>query len=86
MLVYQEKVINMEHEYETTLNGGIVSVVLNVHLPSYLDRLESVYFEGVDITSILDKNTLTALSMEAENALTGANDGSHTIPGPYPTL
>lgn len=69
------KVANMEHEYTTTLNGGIVTVVLNVHLPSYLDRLESVYFEGVDITSILDQNTLTALSMEAERAYSGANVG-----------
>ena len=74
------------HEYETTLNGGIVTVYLDADLPSYLDRLDSVWFEGVNITSILDKNTLTALDMEAERALSGANDGSHTIPGPYPTL
>ena len=74
------------HEYETTLNGGIVTVYLDTDLPSYLDRLDSVWFEGVNITSILDKNTLTALDMEAERALSGANDGSHAIPGPYPTL
>ena len=61
----------MEHEYTTTLNGGIVTVVLNVHLPAYLDRLESVWFEDVEITSILDQNTLTALSMEAERAYSG---------------
>ena len=68
------KVLTMqtiEHEYQTTLNGGIVTVYLNVHLPSYLDRLESVWFEGVDVTSILDNNTLTALSMEAEHAYSG---------------
>lgn len=59
------------HEYETTLNGGIVTVCLDTDLPSYLDRLDSVWFEGVNITSILDKNTLTALDMEAERALSG---------------
>lgn len=65
----------MEHEYTTTLNGGIVSVYLELSVPSYLDRLQSVWFEGVEITSILDQATLTALSMEAERALTGANVG-----------
>ena len=74
------------HEYETTLNGGIVTVCLDTSLPSYLERLDSVWFEGVNITSILDKNTLTALDMEAECALSGSNDGSDAIPGPYPTL
>lgn len=59
------------HEYTTTLNGGIVQVYIDLSLPAYLDRLDSVYFETVDITSILDKNTLTALSMEAERAISG---------------
>lgn len=59
------------HDYQTTLNGGIVTVVLDLSIPSYLDRLVSVYFESVDVTSILDKNTLTALSMEAEHAYSG---------------
>ena len=61
----------MEHEYTTTLNGCIVTVVLDLDIPSYLDRLISVNFECVDVTSILDKNTLTALSMEAERAYSG---------------
>jgi hypothetical protein len=61
----------MEHEYQTTLNGGIVTVTLDLDCPSYLDRLMSVWFEGTDITSILDKQTLTALSMEAERAYSG---------------
>jgi hypothetical protein len=60
-----------QHHYETTLNGGIVTVTLDLSAPSYVDRLISVYFEGVDVTSILDKNTLTALSMEAEHAYSG---------------
>ena len=61
----------MEHDYTTTLNGGIVTVVLDLECPAYLDRLIAVYFECVDVTSILDKNTLTALSMEAERAYSG---------------
>jgi hypothetical protein len=60
-----------QHEYTTTLNGGIVTVVLDLEIPSYLDRLTAVYFECTDVTSILDKNTLTALSMEAERAYSG---------------
>ena len=59
------------HFYSTTLNGGIVTVELDLTIPSYLDRLVSVYFDGVDIISILDKNTLTALDMEAERAYSG---------------
>jgi hypothetical protein len=61
----------MEHEYTTTLNGGIVTVVLDLEAPSYLDRLISVNFECTDVTSILDKQTLAALSMEAERAYSG---------------
>lgn len=63
------------HEYETTLNGAIVTVYLNTGIASYLSRLDSVWFEGVDVTSILDKNTLTSLDMEAERAYSGANVG-----------
>jgi len=63
------------HDYQTTLNGGIVTVVLDLSIPSYLDRLVSVCFEDVDVSEILDKNTLTALSMEAERAYSGDNVG-----------
>lgn len=73
------------HEYSTTLNGGIVQVYIDLTLPSYMERLNSVYFECTDVTSILDKNTLTALSMEAERAISG-DLPSNDIPGPYPTL
>ena len=65
----------MEHEYTTTLNGGIVIVILDLSAPSYVDRLIAVYHDCTDVTSILDKNTLTALSMEAEHALSGDNVG-----------
>ena len=59
------------HEYSTTLNGGIVQVYIDLSMPSWTERLDSVYFEGVNITSILDRNTLAALSMEAEHAISG---------------
>ena len=59
------------HAYTTTLNGGIVTVYIDTSRPSYMNRLDSVWFEETDITSILDKNTLTALDMEAERALSG---------------
>ena len=63
--------LDTSHFYQTTLNGGIVTVELDLTIPSYLDRLVSVYFDGVDITSILDQNTLTSLDMEAERAYSG---------------
>jgi hypothetical protein len=59
------------HAYTTTLNGGIVTVHIDTSRPSYMNRLDSVWFEETDITSILDQNTLTALDMEAERALSG---------------
>ena len=63
---------NNEFEYQTTLNGGIVTVVLDVSLESWAERLQSVHFDCTDVTSILDKNTLTALDMEAERAYSGS--------------
>lgn len=59
------------HQYTTTLNGGIVIVELDVSMPSYMNRLVAVWVEDTDITSILDKNTITALEMEAERAYSG---------------
>jgi hypothetical protein len=59
------------HQYTTTLNGGIVIVELDVSMPSYMNRLVAVWFEDTDITSILDKQTITALDMEAEHAYSG---------------
>jgi hypothetical protein len=62
---------NTEHEYTTLLNGAPVTVVLDLLIPSYLDRLTAVYFEDTDVSPILDQATLTALSMEAEHAYSG---------------
>lgn len=59
------------HEYTTTLNSGTVQVYLNISLPSWVERLDSVWFEGADVTSILDNQTLQALSIEAERAYSG---------------
>jgi hypothetical protein len=61
----------MKHEYTTTLNGGIVTVELDLSIPSYLPRLVAVWFEETDILSILDQSTITALDMEAERAYSG---------------
>ncbi len=61
----------MKHEYTTTLNGGIITVELDLSIPSYMPRLVAVWFEETDISSILDQNTITALDMEAERALSG---------------
>lgn len=63
------------HQYQTTLNGGIVTVELDLSMPSYMNRLVAVWFEDTDVTSILDKNTITALDMEAERAFSGGNVG-----------
>ena len=63
--------LDTTHLYQTMLNGGIVTVELDLAIPSYLNRLVAVWFEDTDITSILDKQTLTALSMEAERAYSG---------------
>lgn len=57
-----------EFTYDTTLNGGIVTVVIDISMPSYMERLSGVFFEDVEITRFLDKPTLTGLEMEAENA------------------
>lgn len=59
------------HEYTTTLNSGTVQVYLNISMPSWTERLDSVWYEGANVTSILDAQTLQALSMEAEHAYSG---------------
>jgi hypothetical protein len=63
------------HHYSTTLNGGVITVEIDLSIPPYLDRLTAVWFEDTDVSGILDANTLTALSMEAEQAYSGDNVG-----------
>lgn len=67
-----------EHEYTTTLNGGPITVVIDVTWDQDDDNswnasfdLIAVYFYGVDVLPILDINTQTALEMEATNAIQG---------------
>ena len=50
------------HEYTTTLNGAIVQVYIDLSLPAYMERLDSVYFDCTDVTPILDQNTLAAIA------------------------
>lgn len=64
-----------EFEYKTTLNGGIITVVMNIE--HYFDEdgenihtnLDAVYYDCTDVTGILSKEQLTALEMEAEAAM-----------------
>ena len=57
-----------QFEYTTTLNGGIVSVYLNVTEDdgNFYPSFDSVWFECVNITSILSKEQIADLEMEAE--------------------
>lgn len=64
---------DFEYEYDTLLNGAVVTVVLDV-TTHWGDEdptisLYGIYFEGTNIVPILDANTITALEMEAESAL-----------------
>ena len=61
-----------EFDYKTTLNGGIVTVVLSIEKDHDEDgettrvSFDSVWFESVDITPILTAEQINALEMEAE--------------------
>ena len=61
-----------EFEYSTTLNGGVITVVLNVE--EILDEdgidwatsFQTVYFDCTDVTGILSKEQINELEMEAQ--------------------
>jgi len=60
-----------EFEYTTTLNGGIVSVWLDLTKDddgSLIPSFNGVFFECMDITPILSKEQISELEMEAEAA------------------
>lgn len=63
-----------EFDYDTTLNGGVVTVVLNVtelldeYGIDYSRSLKSVYFDCTEVTSILSEQQLSELEMEADAA------------------
>lgn len=64
-----------EFEYNTTLNGGIVTVVLNIEEVcdedgiDYVTSLQAVYHDCTDVTGILSKQQLNELEMEAQSVL-----------------
>ncbi len=61
-----------EFEYHTTLNGGAVTVVLNIERvidedgEDFHTSFGAVYYDCTDVTAILSKETLNELEMEAE--------------------
>jgi hypothetical protein len=78
------------YDHETLLNGSIVTVEINVSFDQQWNgetlasfELVAVYFDGVDVSPILDKQTLIALEMEAQSAI---EDNSSDIPSHLPTL
>lgn len=64
---------SFDFDYDTTLNGSPVTVVLAVRYTWAEDfpsiYLDSVWFDGANVMPILDQNTLSALEMEAESVL-----------------
>jgi hypothetical protein len=78
------------YEHKTLLNGSPVDVEINVSFETDWEgetlasfELVAVYFDGVDVSPILDKQTLIALEMEGESAV---NDTRSDIPSHFPTL
>jgi hypothetical protein len=65
-----------KYVYTTTLNGGIITVVLNIHTEQNEDgwntttSFQAVYFDCTDVTGILSKETINELEMEAEKGFT----------------
>ena len=87
------KDVNMRdytYDHKTLLNGSPVDVEVNVSFDTDWDgdtytsfQLVAVYFDGVDVSPILDKQTLIALEMEAQSAI---EDTRSDIPSHLPTL
>jgi hypothetical protein len=78
------------YDHKTLLNGSPVDVEINVSFDTDWDgetlasfELIAVYFDGVDVSPILDKQTLIALEMEAQSAI---EDNGSDIPSHLPTL
>jgi hypothetical protein len=61
-----------EFEYSTTLNGGVITVVMNIEEiidedgTDFVTSLDAVYYDCTDVTGILSKEQLIALEMEAQ--------------------
>ena len=60
-----------EFEYNTTLNGGVITVVLNIEEifdedgKDWVTSFQAVYFDCTDVTGILSKEQINKLEMEA---------------------
>jgi hypothetical protein len=61
-----------EFEYNTTLNGGVITVVLSIEEiidedgTDWKTNLSAVYYDCTDVMGILSKEQLDALEMEAQ--------------------
>ncbi|CAB4141545.1 hypothetical protein UFOVP415_15 [uncultured Caudovirales phage] len=61
-----------EFEYNTTLNGGVITVVLNIEEifdedgKDWVTSFQAVYFDCTDVTGILSKEQINELEMEAQ--------------------
>lgn len=78
------------YDHQTLLNGACVTVEMQVSFDTDWDgdtytsfQLIAVYFDGVDVSPILDKQTLITLEMEAESA---ESDTRLDIPSHIPTI
>jgi hypothetical protein len=81
---------DFSYDHETLLNGSLVTVEINVSFDtdwsgetSTSFELVAVYFDGVDVSPILDKQALVALEMEAQSAI---EDSRSDIRSHLPTL
>jgi hypothetical protein len=62
-----------EFEYNTTLNGGVITVVLKIEEffdedgTDWMTSLSAVYYDCTDVTAILSKEQINELEMEAQS-------------------
>jgi len=62
-----------EFEYNTTLNGGVITVVLKIEEffdedgTDWMTSLNAVYYDCTDVTGILSKEQINELEMEAQS-------------------
>lgn len=90
MKLERQNMRDYSYDHKTLLNGSPVDVEVNVSFDTDWDgdtytsfQLIAVYFDGVDVSPILDKQTLIALEMEAQSAI---EDTCSDIPSHLPTL
>lgn len=81
---------DFSYDHETLLNGSHVTVDMRVSFDTDWDgdthtsfELVAVWFDGVDVSPILSKQTLIELEMEGQSAI---EDTRSDIPSHLPTL